>query len=141
MGRVWFSNFLPFDEPMLYQGMEFKTPEHFYQAMKSKDIGYRQKIAAAATPAEAKRLGRNTSISIRGDWNDIKIKVMRYALEYKFKKGTTWYKRLLETAQPLVEHNTWHDNFWGHCTCDKCKPREKRNTLGCLLMEIRRENQ
>ena len=32
--RNWFSNMLPMDEPLVYQGMRFATVEHFYQAMK-----------------------------------------------------------------------------------------------------------
>ena len=48
----WYSNFLPFDIPLEYQGMTFATPEHYFQAMKvSKDnIAERQEIANASSP-------------------------------------------------------------------------------------------
>ena len=50
MGNNWFSNFVPFEAPMDYDGIMFKTPEHFYQAMKVLDRNERIRIAAAETP-------------------------------------------------------------------------------------------
>ena len=47
--------------------------------------------------------------------------------------------KLLATGnRVLVEGNYWHDNFWGECTCEKCKATQKaENWLGKLLMERR----
>jgi hypothetical protein len=43
---------------------------------------------------------------------------------------------LLSTGDmELTESNWWHDNFWGVCTCNKCKDGE--NNLGKILMDIR----
>ena len=39
----------------------------------------------------------------------------------------------------LVEGNTWHDNYWGCCTCSRCAGRRGRNNLGRLLMKLRAE--
>ena len=33
----WFSNMLPMEEPLLYEGNRYKTVEHFFQTMKFKD--------------------------------------------------------------------------------------------------------
>ena len=38
----------------------------------------------------------------------------------------------------LIEGNTWHDNYWGVCSCSKCNGRGK-NRLGKLLMKVREE--
>jgi len=53
--RNWFSNMLEFDRPLRHQGIEYRTVENFYQAMKTDedDLETRRRIAAA-TPYEAK---------------------------------------------------------------------------------------
>ena len=135
----WFSNFLPFDIPMKYQGMVFHTPENFFQAIKCKedDLEGRRKISLA-TPSQAKRLGRRTNL--RPDWEDIKLEVMEYALRYKFAEGTTWNKKLLSVVPNYIEEtNNWHDNFWGNCICARCKNIEGQNHLGKILMKIGKE--
>ena len=103
--RNWFSNFIPFDRPMQYQSIIFKTPEHFYMAMKTTDLSLRRKIAAFPTPGEAKRFAR--TIQLRPDWENIKFDVMEYALRFKFAPGTTWHERLLDGGNSeIVEWNT-----------------------------------
>ena len=48
-------------------------------------------------------------------------------------------QKLLDTGDAyLIEGTTWHDNYWGICTCDRCGGRGQ-NKLGQLLMEIRKE--
>jgi predicted NAD-dependent protein-ADP-ribosyltransferase YbiA (DUF1768 family) len=47
---------------------------------------------------------------------------------------------LLATGdEELIEGNTWHDNTWGNCVCQKCQDIPGRNMLGMLLMELRTE--
>ena len=46
------SNF--YEHPIVYQGVEFKTTEHAYQALKFSDPGIRQEIIDAPTPGKAK---------------------------------------------------------------------------------------
>jgi ribA/ribD-fused uncharacterized protein len=136
MTSNWFSNFLPFDTPMDYQGMRFKNVETFYQAMKTLDVEIRKKISLS-TAAESKKIGR--SIIIRNDWEDIKQKVMLFALNYKFTLDTTWGKKLVETQEDIIEWNYWHDNYWGECTCSNCKYTNviPKNVLGKMLVDIR----
>lgn len=134
----WFSNFLDFDIPLLYQGLTFKNVETFYQAMKTLDFETRKKISLS-TAAGSKKIGR--TILIRNDWEDIKEKVMLYALNYKFTIDTSWGKKLLETEGDITEWNYWHDNYWGHCTCSNCKYTNviPKNTLGKMLVKIRQQ--
>jgi predicted NAD-dependent protein-ADP-ribosyltransferase YbiA (DUF1768 family) len=47
---------------------------------------------------------------------------------------------LLATGdRDLIEGNTWHDNFWGVCSCPKCTfpPIPQTNWLGKILVEER----
>ena len=47
---------------------------------------------------------------------------------------------LLSTGDAYLEEgNHWHDNRWGHCTCDKCKNKTAQNLLGNILMQVRTE--
>lgn len=135
--RNWFSNFIPFDKYMLYSGMYFRTPEHFYQAMKSTNFEDCIYVYTTYSPAEAKR--RGNIIKIRKDWEVVKQDIMKYALKYKFRKGTKFHKKLIETKGSIVEWNYWHDNIWGNCFCYKCEDKEGENLLGKLLMALREE--
>ena len=128
-----FSNSYIYDE----KGIEYPTVEHYFQAAKTFITQKRQEIAAAPTPGKAKSLGRH--VNLRSDWNEVKTNVMREALEQKFSKPDLRDK-LLDTGDAwLEEGNTWHDNIWGNCHCEKCKNIAGENRLGKLLMEIRED--
>ena len=131
-----FSNFQLLDEPFTYQGLKFYYVETFYVAMKTLNFELQHEISKMK-PGESKKFGRN--IELRSDWEDIKIRVMEFALEKKFAPGTSWYKKLKQTKDEyLVETNYWHDNIWGNCMCQKCQDIPGQNLLGKLLMEIRK---
>jgi ribA/ribD-fused uncharacterized protein len=130
----WFSNFEPFETPMDYDGIVSKTPEAFYQSMKTKDR-YLRSVVGEMSAAKSKRAGRK--LIIRDDWENIKVGVMMMALRHKFAEGTEWRKRLDETEGEIVEWNNWHDNIWGDCVCINCLLTEGKNLLGKLLMGIR----
>jgi predicted NAD-dependent protein-ADP-ribosyltransferase YbiA (DUF1768 family) len=135
--RNWFSNMLPFDEPMIYQDIMFKTPENFYQAMKlpKHDIALRKEIADML-PFEAKKAIRDKSkYKWREDWSREKaLKIMKYTLDFKFKKGTSWYNKLVMTENwEITEWNNWGDLYWGK----DINTGKGENNLGKILMEIR----
>lgn len=137
--KNWFSNMFTMDEPLEHEGILYLTVENFFQAMKVLDWDTRLKIAGMS-PYEAKKYCKNPLfVTLRPDWEDIKIKVMEKALRWKFKKGTSYYETLMRNDKPVIELNNWHDNFWGSCTCKKCGNRGK-NVLGELIMRIRLEN-
>ena len=77
---AFLSNF--YHAPFTYDGIEYPTNEHFFQAMKTLDQEERKKIAAAATPGKAKRMGRQ--VQLREDWEEIKEAVMLEGLYLKF---------------------------------------------------------
>lgn len=135
MARNWFSNMLPFDFILVYQGTKYRTVENFYQAMKCRkeDLATRRRIAAA-NPYEAKLLGRQ--VKMRPDWLQIRLEVMEYALRWKFAPGTSWHRQLMATGvEPLVEWNDWGDRFWGR----DVRTKLGENHLGLLLMKLRAE--
>ena len=128
---AFLSNFYP--SPIEKDGIKYPTVEHFFQAMKTTNLEERRAIADARTPGLAKRMGRQ----IHPDWEDIKVDVMKQALELKF-SDLELRMRLINTGNmPLVEGNFWHDNTWGDCACPKCVDIQGHNILGKLLMDLR----
>lgn len=130
------SNFYP--SPILVDGISYPTVEHAFQATKSLSKEERVEIAKALTPGQAKRLGRK--VKLRDDWETVKDEVMKTFVRAKFETNRELRKRLLETGNEfLVEGNTWHDNYWGNCSCEKCKNIKGKNQLGKTLMQVREE--
>ena len=112
----------------------YPSAEHLYQACKTEDVHEYNEIKHAATPGIAKRLG--SRCHIREDWESIKYDVMRQILKKKF-SNPEMATMLLDTGtEELIEHNYWHDNYWGSCLCNKCKDKGQNN-LGKLLMKQR----
>lgn len=132
---AFLSNFYP--STFTHDGIEYQTVEHFFQAAKTLDIKEKKAIAAAATPGEAKRMGRK--VQLRPDWEKVKEYYMELGLRLKF-KNPSLRQKLLETGNnELIEGNSWHDNEWGSCYCARCQNIAGKNKLGKLLMKLREE--
>jgi len=132
---AFLSNFYP--SVVQFEGLNYATVEHAFQAAKSTEFFFRKLIATL--PAEkaglAKRRGR--TIRLRRDWENIKIDIMFDLLCYKFKQPDL-KKLLLNTGgKKLIEGNHWHDNIWGDCSCKRCESIQGQNWLGRLLTEVR----
>lgn len=140
----YLSNFSPVR--VIFEGLEYNTTEHAYQAAKTFDSKYRTKIAAlpADKAGKAKRMGskkgmKKAGLTIRSDWEYVKKDIMLDLLRQKF-RDTKLRKMLISTfPQKLREGNTWCDNYWGDCKCDNCKYIIGQNWLGKLLMQVRQE--
>jgi len=123
------SNF--YEYPILYNNVLYKSTEHAFQAQKTLDLEEIQLVRNASTPGRAKKLGKE--VTLREDWEDIKVDVMRDILWAKF-SNTDLSTKLLSTGERhLIEGNNWHDDFWG------MHSHKGKNMLGKLLMEIRDE--
>lgn len=135
MKHAFLSNFYWND--IEFEGIVYPTNEHFFQAMKTLNVEERRVIANCRTPGQAKRMGRK--VTLRPDWEDVKVAVMKEGLYRKFsdEQLADW---LLETGNhELVEGNDWCDQTWGSCNCLKHKNVPGKNLLGKLLMEVREE--
>ena len=129
------SNF--WHSPFVYEGITYPTNEHFFQAMKTLNPNERMWIASADTPGVSKRRGR--TCKLRYDWEDVKDEVMLIGLRLKFSNPALRMQLLMTGDEELVEGNWWHDNTWGNCSCDACRPIIGQNRLGKLLMQVRQE--
>lgn len=124
----WLSNYWTVD--ITYDGIRYTSTEAAYQASKSLDPEER-KIIAKMSPAESKKAGQK--VSMRPDWDEVKIQVMEDITRLKFQhEGLK--RMLLDTGDAeLIEGNTWGDRFWGTVN------GEGQNWLGKTLMKIRAE--
>lgn len=129
------SNFYPVT--VTFEGEAYAAVEDAFQAAKTLDPTERKFIQLCQTPADARKCGRK--VTLRSDWNAIKVDVMLNLLRQKFSYPTLKAKLLATEDAVLVEGNTHHDNFWGNCTCRKCVEIEGQNQLGKLLMQVREE--
>ena len=126
------SNFYP--APVEFEGILYPTVEHAYQAAKTLDGVTRRAIANLSTPGRAKKMGRE--LTLRPNWEQIKLAVMLDLLRQKFWGSKRLYDALLATGDSiLVEGNTWGDDFWG----DDFRTPRGNNWLGHLLMVVRSE--
>jgi ribA/ribD-fused uncharacterized protein len=125
----WLSNFWPSE--VAFEGLVYPTVEHAYQAAKTLGTAERINIRDCRSPGKAKRLGR--TVSLRSDWDSIKLEVMSDLLAEKFEIPQL-QRKLLDTMDiQIVEGNTWNDTFWGVCN------GVGENNLGRLIMEIRQD--
>lgn len=125
------SNFYPAEVD--FEDATYPTVEHAYQAAKTLDVAERQCVRRARSPGAAKRLGRK--ITMRPDWDAIKLEVMRRFVRQKFYTDSVLAGWLCATGdQELVEGNYWGDTFWGQCPVGV-----GFNHLGKILMEVREE--
>lgn len=131
------SNFFPWPIPAP-GGRMAPTNEHYFAAAKTRDRAEQDRILAARTPGEAKRLGR--LVTLRDDWESVKLGVMRRAIEAKFADPFAGPGGWLVKTSPfeLVEGNQWGDDFWGMVRGDDGE-WSGQNWLGVLLMARRSE--
>lgn len=113
-----------------------------FQAAKTRNPFQTAYILSSPTPSVAKKRGRK--VTLIKNWDGIKIKVMEGLVRAKFTDHPELAEWLIATGDAeLREDNTWHDQFWGNCTCYDRKHffRTGRNELGKILMQIRNELQ
>jgi ribA/ribD-fused uncharacterized protein len=133
-GKYFFlSNF--FYSPVEFDGEIYPAVEHAFQAAKTFDPEQRKSILQAASPAQAKHLGRG--LPLREDWEQVKFEIMLDLLRRKFSQADLRQKLLDTGDSELIEGNTWGDKVWG---CVLIKGQWiGRNHLGKLLMQVRTE--
>ena len=128
-----FSNFT--DSPIEYQGICYDSVEQAFQASKTLDMNVRREFVGLSG-AQAKAKGR--SVSLRSDWEEVKLNVMLECQRAKFYQNAWLREILVSTGDRLLLENTigWKDNLWG---CDFSTKPIGRNWLGLCIMKVRSE--
>lgn len=123
------SNMYP--EVLYINGEMYPSAEHAFQASKSLDKDVRLGMSVCRSAKEAKEAGK--LLNLRLDWEDVKVDVMYDILKAKFEDPELAQKLRDTGDEELIEENNWGDTFWGVCK------GEGKNTLGQLLMKVRKE--
>jgi len=123
------SNFYP--SRIKFEDAVYESVEHAFQAAKTLDKAERAEVRAAPSPGKAKRLGRK--VTLREDWETVKVPIMRTLVEEKFCNHELMKKLSATGDAELIEGNTWQDVFWGV----DINTGEGKNKLGLILMAVR----
>lgn len=127
--HYFLSNF--YESPMIYDGIQYQNAEAAFQAQKCA-IRADRCAFSNLNATEAKKLGR--LVSLRSDWESVKVNIMRDVVRAKFLENPELSQRLLATSgEYLEEGNTWGDRVWGTVNGSGA------NLLGQILMEVREE--
>lgn len=129
-----FSNF--YKAHVTYNGIDFKTSEHAFQAYKhihNKKVF--DEITNAPTPTNAKKIGSNRKNKPREDWEAIKVKTMEEIIYCKFTQNKDCKDVLLSTGDNILIEHTYNDTYWA----DGGGNGRGKNMLGITLMKIREQ--
>lgn len=126
---AFLSNF--FRKKLEYQGKEYDSAEHLYQAFKATNDEDHEFIRLQPTPAKAKEAGKK--ITRHSNWDDIKLSKMLLVLRIKFLDPELREMLKATGDAELIEGNWWGDRYWGVCR------GKGKNMLGKLLMVVRNE--
>jgi predicted NAD-dependent protein-ADP-ribosyltransferase YbiA (DUF1768 family) len=144
--KVWYS------VESYYQSQKFNTPETnlYYRMVSRADSSQKAKDMANLRPnlrgkhwlinKNYPALGKmndcieefKRDTSIRPDWEEVKMNVMKKGLYAKFTQNPALLESLLSTGEREIIENSPYDSFWG------CGSKgDGQNHLGKLLMRLR----
>ncbi len=131
-----FSNLYP--RKILFEGREYLTSEHAYQAGKARKEEVREWILNAPKPSLVAMAAHGLyTWDIVPDWSRIKYDRMRRVIRAKFTQHEDLRELLVSTGEArLVERgrtNNEVNRLWGEVN------GKGRNMLGIILMEVREE--
>lgn len=127
-----FSNFS--HHGFLVDGKWWMTSEHYFQAKKFEGTEYEEKIRLLDNPMKAAVMGRDNTLPLRKDWEDVKDDIMRKAVIEKFTQNLDIKKILIQTGEQELFEKTSTDYYWG-CGANG----SGKNMLELILMETRKK--
>jgi ribA/ribD-fused uncharacterized protein len=124
--------------PLWVNGVRIRTSEALYQACR---FPHRPEVQALIieqkSPMTAKMKSKPYRHDSRPDWDQVRVKIMRWCMRVKLAQNWSAFSELLlETGdRPIVEESR-KDTFWGAKATDD-GTLVGMNVLGRLLMELR----
>lgn len=126
--------------PLKINGVRILTTEALYQACRFPHLPEVQReIIGQHSPMTAKMKSKPHRLATRGDWDEVRFKVMRWCLRVKLAQNYEDFGRLLLATRekPIVEQSR-KDDYWGAKVVDDTgNTLVGQNVLGRLLMELR----
>jgi ribA/ribD-fused uncharacterized protein len=115
-----------------YKGNMYTNAQSAYEAQKESNPIHRIKYTMVDGYTAMK-----ISPEIKSTFENKKNSIMYDILSIKFSENNLKQKLLFTGDKEILYYNSWHDNYWGICDCDKCS--NGQNNLGLLLMKLRKE--
>ncbi|RJF93481.1 NADAR family protein [Sphingomonas cavernae] len=128
--------------PIVVLGHRIRTSEALYQACRFPHLPEVQKmILSEGSPMTAKMRSKPFRKDSRPDWDDVRVKVMKWCLRVKLVYNWRKFSELLLSTgdRPIVEDSR-KDGYWGAMPQD-ADTLNGQNVLGRLLMDLRRKLQ
>lgn len=119
-------------KPFSLDQQDWKSAEHYVQAMRFEDSSYRAQICEVELPDEAITLGKNWLKRKRKGWKESRVTMMTRALYMQSQVHPEMASSLLNTGDRILVEDSQYDYFWG-CGRD----RRGDNNYGKILMNIR----
>lgn len=127
--------------PLSAGGREWRTSEALYQAARfplAPDL--QEEIRSQASPMAAKMVTKpHRELRGRGDWEAVRLEVMRWVLRLKVLQGPGFGAKLASTHDLIIIEDSRKDRFWGAVASGDTGVLHGENWLGRLLMEVRSE--
>jgi len=131
-----FSNL--YKRAIVFDGIEYPTSEHAYQAGKARKDSVREWLMAAPSPSLLAMAAHGLYVwDVHPDWSKTKFARMKQVLHAKFTQHQDLQEILLSTGDARLVETATVDNavnrLWGQVN------GVGKNMLGVLLMEVRSE--
>lgn len=146
VGKSCFSQW--YEAPFTVEGIVYRTAEHFMMAGKARlfgDAATCERIVAARTPGEAKRLGRQIDNFDEAAWLDARFDLVTRGNVAKFSQNKALGALLLGTGQQVLVEASPVDAIWGiglaatDAAAQDPRTWKGLNLLGYALMAARDE--
>ena len=115
-----------------YKGNTYTNAQSAYEAQKESNPIHKIKYTMVDGYTAMK-----ISPEVKPTFENKKNTIMYDILHIKFFETPLKQKLLSTNNKEILYYNSWHDNYWGICNCDKCS--NGQNNLGLLLMKLRKE--
>lgn len=136
--------------PVQFQmdGIVYPSAEHYMMAEKARlfgDESTRQRILTAASPGEAKSLGRQVAGFDEARWAAERVALVVRGNRAKFGQNPALAAWLRSTAPRILVEASPQDRVWGiglaasHPDAENPRRWQGNNLLGFALMQVRRE--
>jgi len=126
--------------PIIVLGYRIRTSEALYQACRFPHMAeVQQMILNEGSPMTAKMRSKPYRKDSRPDWDDVRVKVMKWCLRVKLIYN--WHKfseLLLSTGDHPIVEDSRKDSYWGAIPRDD-DTLNGQNVLGRLLMDLRKK--
>lgn len=126
--------------PVVVLGHRIRTSEALYQACRFPHMPEVQRmILNQGSPMTAKMRSKPYRTDSRPDWDDVRVKVMKWCLRVKLIYNWRKFSELLlSTGECPIVEDSRKDSYWGATPQDD-DTLNGQNVLGRLLMDLRKK--